>query len=474
MKDCVPFNKSLVNMANIKKLMILVFLSAGSISYGLYPIMVSDNLYDSDEYLSVQIPFNFTNPVPDKIRVLSKVNLSFYVNQAVVFQYRYRLEVPQGGGEFMNASLLRWTGWINRDINEVLIPKLAKEGRYKMVIEYRTHNSNEIKKYEKRFEVYSITPVNLAATEQTKEVKTSENKEKEEKQAVSNDKINEILQVNYDSRKIEQDINRVDKTVEAEIPRSETRSDNTMTLQDIIVKQNGEEIKSKVLEITPYLIKYIDYGRSDNPAREISISEVYMIRYKDGSNEIFSRTASNETQPARITGQNISKPGPTNSTTTRAYSRTTSKLERKQTRKQGNYLSIAAGGGNSYGGLGLSLQYTTPGNIRFGIHGGAGYFPLGGYPTFLYAGGVKLYFWDYLYLDAQFGSFGTYQKIYWISAYETTSEGGILYGPGLLLGYDWFFGDHVGVNVAAGASYDIGEYLQDFEFALDFGIVFRF
>ena len=87
---------------------------------------------------------------------------------------------------------------------------------------------------------------------------------------------------------------------------------------------------------------------------------------------------------------------------------------------------------------------------------------------------MKIYVWDYLHIDVQFGSFGTYQKIYFLSAYEYTTEQGLLYGPSLLVGYDWFFSDHFGINVAAGASYDIGEYLKDFAFAFDFGFVFRF
>jgi len=119
------------------------------------------------EYTEDQIPLNFTNPIPSKIKILGKVDLSFYVNQAVVFQYRYRLEVPQGGGTNVNRSLLTWTAWINQGINEIVIPKLGKEGRYRFVVEYKTHASNEIEKYEKSFDVYDTKPLTTTATAQT-------------------------------------------------------------------------------------------------------------------------------------------------------------------------------------------------------------------------------------------------------------------------------------------------------------------
>jgi hypothetical protein len=118
-----------------------------------------------------------------------------------------------------------------------------------------------------------------------------------------------------------------------------------------------------------------------------------------------------------------------------------------------DYFSLGLGYGNSYGGFGLKLQYVTPGQIRAGIHGGGGYFPwIGG---MLHAsGGLQLYPWKNLYLDAQFGMFGVYRFIMSNGSTTTTTKKA-LYGPGLLLGYDFFFNGKYGLNIAAGASYNI-------------------
>ena len=120
---------------------------------------ICSNRFDAEQ----TSPFSFTSKIPAKIKLSGNVNLSFYVNQAMVFQYRYRLEVPQGGSSSIDKSLLNWTGWINKDINEIIVSKLANEGRYRFVVEYKTHTSNEIKRIEKWFEVYYTRPVPTAA-----------------------------------------------------------------------------------------------------------------------------------------------------------------------------------------------------------------------------------------------------------------------------------------------------------------------
>ena len=431
------------------------------------------DLYDFEEFLFVQTPFNFINPVPSKIRLMEKVDLSFYVNQSIVFQYRYKLEVPQGGEATINKSLLNWSGWINKDINDIIVPKLGKEGRYKLVVEYKTHTSSETNKYEKPFDVYSVKPVNYTVTAQsTTKVKQDDTTTKPTL-PVADNKATEIPPVNYRSKDNNQYETVTNKDKEADISSVKETLEETKVGQDIIIKHNGEEIKSKVLEITPDLIKYIDYGRTDNQVRDINISDVSMIVYRNGTRELFSKpTEKKETETAAITGRAVPSAGDQNSNSVR-FSASSIKQEKRQLRKYGNYFSVAAGAGNSYGGLGLSLQYLTQGRLKLGIHGGAGYFPLAG-QAYLFTGGLKLYFWDYLYTDLQFGRFGAYQKTYYDYYNGYTYENGTLYGPSILMGYDWFFSDHFGINAAAGVSYDIGDYFKDFTYALDLGFVFRF
>jgi len=459
-------------MNSLKNFVFFILLSAGSNSYGLGIPQPYYDLSFSETSFSEQTPFNFTSPIPERIRIMEKVNLSFYVNQSIVFQYRYRLEVPQGGGGSVNKSLLSWTPWINRDINEITVPKLDKEGRYKMVIEYRTHTSNDIRRYERPFEVYSIVPVNIASKTQSEKKSIQETTADKEKLAVTETKSTDIKEKNYQEESIKQDVTSKNRIKETEVTSIGKHEEESKVTQDIIFKRNGEEIKSKVLEITPDLIIYIDYSRADNIAREINISEVNMIIYKNGTSEIFSRPEEKTVyKPVTKTERTVSSSGDQKSVTQKPTK--LNKQQIKQIRKEGNYFSIGLGGGTNYGGLGLELQYMTPGKMRLGIHGGAGYLPFGGDPSFLYSGGVKLYFWDYLYSDLQYGTFGVYGEVYINPFGSSFSEYSLMYGPSLLIGYDWYFSDHFGLNVAIGGSYDLNVY-KDFTIAGGLGFIFRF
>jgi uncharacterized protein (TIGR02145 family) len=57
--------------------------------------------------------------------------------------------------------------------------------------------------------------------------------------------------------------------------------------QDIIYKNDGGEIQSSVIEITSDVIKYKNFNQLDGPVRNISISDVFMVIYKDGTKEVF-------------------------------------------------------------------------------------------------------------------------------------------------------------------------------------------
>ena len=64
------------------------------------------------------------------------------------------------------------------------------------------------------------------------------------------------------------------------------------TAQDIILKQDGSEIKTKVIEITDQQIKYKEFDFQDGPIRNINISEVFMITYESGQKEVFNKNTS--------------------------------------------------------------------------------------------------------------------------------------------------------------------------------------
>lgn len=70
--------------------------------------------------------------------------------------------------------------------------------------------------------------------------------------------------------------------------------------QDILIKKNGEEVKAKVITITPQEIAYKLFtvpGDSLTTAEELRVakSEVFMIKYENGTKEVFGEN--NSSQP---------------------------------------------------------------------------------------------------------------------------------------------------------------------------------
>ena len=63
--------------------------------------------------------------------------------------------------------------------------------------------------------------------------------------------------------------------------------------QDVIYKNDGSEIKSKIVEIENEFVKYRNYSQPEGPLRYINKSEIFLIIYQDGSVEKFEETKIN-------------------------------------------------------------------------------------------------------------------------------------------------------------------------------------
>lgn len=73
-------------------------------------------------------------------------------------------------------------------------------------------------------------------------------------------------------------------------------SASTTFAQDIITNKNGDDIKSKVLEVSQSEIKYKKFGNANGPTYTISKSEVFMIKYENGEKDVFGESKTkNET-----------------------------------------------------------------------------------------------------------------------------------------------------------------------------------
>ncbi|MFT7385510.1 MAG: hypothetical protein ACI82E_000261 [Nonlabens sp.] len=64
--------------------------------------------------------------------------------------------------------------------------------------------------------------------------------------------------------------------------------------QDIMTKKSGEDIQAKVLEVTTSEIKYKKFDNQNGPTYTILKSDVVMVRYKNGTKDIFTDVNKNE------------------------------------------------------------------------------------------------------------------------------------------------------------------------------------
>lgn len=78
--------------------------------------------------------------------------------------------------------------------------------------------------------------------------------------------------------------------------------------QDFIIKKNGDEIKAKVLEINNVIVKYKKFDLPDGPMYQINKSEVFMIKYPDGSKDIFNNPAQERTSESVRQRENPTPP----------------------------------------------------------------------------------------------------------------------------------------------------------------------
>ena len=58
--------------------------------------------------------------------------------------------------------------------------------------------------------------------------------------------------------------------------------------QDLILKKNGEEIKSKIIEVGTLEIKYKKFENPTGPTYSILKADVFMIKYENGTKDVFN------------------------------------------------------------------------------------------------------------------------------------------------------------------------------------------
>jgi predicted small secreted protein len=57
--------------------------------------------------------------------------------------------------------------------------------------------------------------------------------------------------------------------------------------QDVIVKNNGERIEAKNVEVKGSHIKYKEWGHPEGPPKTLFHCDIFVIIYEDGKREVF-------------------------------------------------------------------------------------------------------------------------------------------------------------------------------------------
>ena len=74
--------------------------------------------------------------------------------------------------------------------------------------------------------------------------------------------------------------------------------------QDVITLKTGEELKTKVIEITSTEIKYKKYDNQQGPIYTIEKAKIFMIKYENGSKDVFTDELPTATTQGNLQYQN--------------------------------------------------------------------------------------------------------------------------------------------------------------------------
>ncbi len=88
-------------------------------------------------------------------------------------------------------------------------------------------------------------------------------------------------------KQIIQDALNQSEIIESLGSKQESSKSTSSNASDIIITKKGDEIEAKVEEITSETIKYRKATQPDGPIRNVPIAEVFMVKYADGTKELF-------------------------------------------------------------------------------------------------------------------------------------------------------------------------------------------
>lgn len=80
-----------------------------------------------------------------------------------------------------------------------------------------------------------------------------------------------------------------------------------MRAQDVIVLKSGDEIQAKIVQVTDNDVSYKKFDYQDGPTFVVSKDKIFMIKYADGTKDVFSTSTTQAATVRKDTayGQNI-------------------------------------------------------------------------------------------------------------------------------------------------------------------------
>ena len=91
----------------------------------------------------------------------------------------------------------------------------------------------------------------------------------------------------------ERKINAISKRVTKKIQNNYPRINQLIASCDVLIMMDGSEITAKILEITPYEIKYKNCDNLDGPTFTKSLSTVFKIKYANGTSQVMNNPQQN-------------------------------------------------------------------------------------------------------------------------------------------------------------------------------------
>jgi hypothetical protein len=209
--------------------------------------------------------------------------------------------------------------------------------------------------------------------------------------------------------------------------------------QDYIYLKDNSIIEAVVQEVNIEMVKYTKYSDPEGEVYGIAPNALIKIVFSNG----YVRDFSGGSKSAKVSSS-----------------------------ERDSYFALGAGFGRSYGGIGIRAQGRFGKKQGFGLHAGVGYNPFkaGG---LCFGVGAKFFYYRWLYLNVQAGNVfhEDYYDYYWDDYYNKQSY----FGISILVGGDFFFGDHVGLNVAIGPTFVPDANLDEvINLGFDLGFVFKF